>query len=324
MIAIAFSLGLISPSSFAQTSFPIDRLIEGMGSPEATVRQESTLELANLGPLARTLLREAASDPRPEVAGRARELLARLPVHQADDPPEVKACLFDYVSEEQSNRSRRIQRLGRLGTGDAARALLRLTRDEPAPLLRWQAAAQLIHCSSEPLAVEIRDSSPDSRDPVQLALAGWAWRSTDLAKAQAYLVRAMAVDPGMVASSTEPAAVLVPILKQVQLLPQARELFDTSFRHQDPDSSLATPESLSQLALFCLRCDERLPEALALATRAAASEPNNPAFLDTLARVHFRLGHAKEAVRLAERALQQCPTDEFIEQQLERFLAAVE
>ncbi|WP_428939763.1 BTAD domain-containing putative transcriptional regulator [Fontivita pretiosa] len=84
--------------------------------------------------------------------------------------------------------------------------------------------------------------------------------------------------------------------------------------HNPDDASL-----LNELAWLCARCDQNLPEALELAQRAVMMEPDNPAYLDTLAEVHFRMGNAAEAVRLETRALELDPGDEFMLEQLQRF-----
>jgi tetratricopeptide (TPR) repeat protein len=112
-----------------------------------------------------------------------------------------------------------------------------------------------------------------------------------------------------------------PLLLAVGRRDDAIKLFQTtcaqqrSELEQNPDD----PSLLNELAWLCARCDQNLPEALELAKRAVSIEPDNPAYLDTLAEVHFRLGNADEAVRLETRALQLEPGDEFMLRQLQRF-----
>jgi tetratricopeptide (TPR) repeat protein len=88
---------------------------------------------------------------------------------------------------------------------------------------------------------------------------------------------------------------------------------------RNPDA----PVWWNDLAWLSARCDQKLDEALEMSKRAVAADPDNAAYIDTLAEVYFRLGNPAEAVKLETRALQIEPGDIFMTKQLERFKAGV-
>src|SRR5579884_2799770 len=63
------------------------RLLRECGSEEFADRERATARLAELGPMARPLLREALHDPDPEIARRAAAVLSDV------DRPEEGVCL---------------------------------------------------------------------------------------------------------------------------------------------------------------------------------------------------------------------------------------
>ena len=82
-------------------------------------------------------------------------------------------------------------------------------------------------------------------------------------------------------------------------------------------------QSHNDLAWLCARSGRHLNEAVGWATRAVELQPDEGAFLDTLAEAKFRTGKAHEAVEIETRALTLRPEDEaFMIVQLARFRAA--
>ena len=83
----------------------------------------------------------------------------------------------------------------------------------------------------------------------------------------------------------------------------------------------------NNLAYLLVKADDRSlhnpPLAMAHAMEAVRLEPNNTSFLDTLAEVYFKLGHAGQAVALMQRAIELNPADPFYKEQLMRFRRAV-
>ena len=75
----------------------------------------------------------------------------------------------------------------------------------------------------------------------------------------------------------------------------------------------------NNLAWLLSRCAKKLDDALLHANRAVDSEPENGAFLDTLAEVHFQLGDREKAVKISEKAVAILNEDAQVQRQLERF-----
>lgn len=83
------------------------------------------------------------------------------------------------------------------------------------------------------------------------------------------------------------------------------------------------PSLLNELAWLKARSGLHVQEGYELALKAVALEPDNPAFLDTLAEAAFRLGKVHQAIELEERALELRPGDAFMLEQLARFRAGL-
>ncbi len=80
-----------------------------------------------------------------------------------------------------------------------------------------------------------------------------------------------------------------------------------------------SPMQQNSLAWYLARCGRKLDEALALAQQAVAADPKNVALIDTLAEVHFQMGHQAEAIELESKALKMEPGRPELELQLRRF-----
>lgn len=77
--------------------------------------------------------------------------------------------------------------------------------------------------------------------------------------------------------------------------------------------------NLNGLAWTCATNDIYLDESLQAAQRAVELEPKNTGILDTLAEVHFRMGHADKAAEVESRALAIEPGNNYLTEQLHRF-----
>ena len=67
------------------------------------------------------------------------------------------------------------------------------------------------------------------------------------------------------------------------------------------------------------RCAKKLDEALIHANKAVSIDPDNGAFLDTLAEVYFQLGNRSKAIEVSKKAVELLDGDKQVKRQLERF-----
>jgi tetratricopeptide (TPR) repeat protein len=116
---------------------------------------------------------------------------------------------------------------------------------------------------------------------------------------------------------------LIPDLEAAGLKSAADDLFAKVY---PPNEQVCVdyPENASahnNLAWLAARSGRRLPEALAHAQLAVKLEPENAAYLDTLAEALYRTGSRDEAIKLAQRCLEKEPDNEHFQQQLARFQA---
>ncbi len=116
---------------------------------------------------------------------------------------------------------------------------------------------------------------------------------------------------------------VVALLKEQGRHADAMDFFGRTYdaQKQALDTDPTNSELMNNLAWLCVICDEKLNEALKLATAAVESQPDNSAYLDTAASANYLLGHKEQAVRLETKALAGRPTDAFMREQLERFKA---
>jgi tetratricopeptide (TPR) repeat protein len=159
------------------------------------------------------------------------------------------------------------------------------------------------------------------------------WRSARLAQAkgdQAAFTQHLqdAVDiatrgRGDASAGSDTVLNLFPLLKSAGQSDKAIDLFNRAYNAERRDLEAASedvkPELMNNLAWLCARCDQKLDEALELSKQAVAAQPDNAAYIDTLAEIHFRRGDAAEAARLEAQALRFKPDDEFMQRQLLRF-----
>ena len=75
----------------------------------------------------------------------------------------------------------------------------------------------------------------------------------------------------------------------------------------------------NNLACLLSRCAKKLDEALIHANKAVSIDPDNGAFLDTLAEVYFQLGNRSKAIEISKRAVELLDGDKQVKRQLKRF-----
>lgn len=113
-------------------------------------------------------------------------------------------------------------------------------------------------------------------------------------------------------------------LKSLGRTDEAKAYFDKAYRLQSAPlkAQFKGAEVLNNLAWLCARCGEHANEAVSLAERAMALEPEHYMYLDTAASAQFAAGNPAEAVRLEQRAVNMRPADAFMRRQLALFGAA--
>ena len=100
-------------------------------------------------------------------------------------------------------------------------------------------------------------------------------------------------------------------------------LFDVAFTHlaAEAEAFPKSPTLNNQAAWVAARCRRSLGKALTFARRAVEAEPGLHAAIDTLAEVHFQLGHDKQAIELMRRCIELAPDNAYYQRQLERMQA---
>ena len=103
--------------------------------------------------------------------------------------------------------------------------------------------------------------------------------------------------------------------------PEADKLFETTYKVSKA-TIMRFPghgQHNNNHAWLLSRCSKNLDEALEYGNRAVQLEPENGAFLDTLAEVHFQRGNRIKAIEISEKAVNLLDGDAQVKRQLERF-----
>jgi tetratricopeptide (TPR) repeat protein len=127
-------------------------------------------------------------------------------------------------------------------------------------------------------------------------------------------------------TNTDLTISMIEWLKQSKRHADAKVLFDKVHIQSSAKLEAAPDEDKAgmknDLAWLCARVDERLADAVKLAREAVDAQPDNAAFLDTLAEACFRAGQVDEAIAHEQRALELEPDNAFMKEQIARFRAA--
>jgi len=126
-------------------------------------------------------------------------------------------------------------------------------------------------------------------------------------------------------TNTDLTISMIEWLKESKRQDDAKVLFDKVYIQTSAKLDAAPDEDKpgmkNDLAWLCARVGERLNEAVKLAQEAVDAQPDNAAFLDTLAEACFRAGKVDDAIAHEQRALELEPDNTFMKQQIERFRA---
>lgn len=158
---------LALPASAAAASDSLDQrleeLVQGLGSPQYTVRRSAANEIRKIGPEAFDRLHAATESSDPEVAASANYLLRQIAVRwtKTDDSATVKRLMRSYGDREDADRQRIIQMLSAMPHGEGVTALCRIARYDRTPLLSRLAALAVIQTDLE----DAEKSKPSAIDP---------------------------------------------------------------------------------------------------------------------------------------------------------------
>ncbi len=300
-------------ASKSATPEQIQKLIVRLGNPEYYARQQSEVELTQLGFNAIDALEEAASHEDLEVAARAARVLQAIKSNWAakDDSPDVSRLLVDYEVQEYAQRESRARQLAQLPNATGIPALCRVIRFERSPLLSKWAAVWLLdsvvlgETPKDIVAEKIRKVLADSRRPAAQWILAWLRMKDDADAVGETWTKLVDVEQGLASRhSPETADELIERLVRFQI-GWLRKLDRTD------DAMLAVerlvdlerddPRTLSSLMNWLIaqkdwdslrRVEERFKTAIA----------KTPSLLYMVAEAQADRGAAKEAADTALRA----------------------
>lgn len=303
---LAFCLVAVAVVTVAAelTDDQIAAAIKQLGDDTYKKREQASQTLWEAGKLAEPQLEVASRSKDPEVASRARELLAKIKAGlRPNMSPELLTVFQRYGAADQASRELIVLELVNGGATNypVLQVLAETETDSDARgqvfLIAWQAAVNTIKIELE---------------KPQLTDAEVAQIITALKLCQTILPQ----DPGA------PLRVIQGLDKAGRKK-EADELFATAFRLQEKLTTVdpKSADAHNNVAWLCAVARRKLDEALAHAQKAVDLEPQNPAYRDTLAEVRFQRGERDQAIEIIKKAIELAPEVAYFKQQLKRFEA---
>lgn len=134
---------------------------------------------------------------------------------------------------------------------------------------------------------------------------------------EAELARCQKILPGDVRMTVE----LIPVLKKAEMGKIADDLFERAMTNhrQVIEAFPNSATNLNNAAWICSRAQRELEEGLKLALKAVELAPEEAAYRDTLAEVHFQRGEREKAVAAAQKCLEIAPANATFAKRLKHF-----
>jgi tetratricopeptide (TPR) repeat protein len=185
----ASALHAAGPATAPSGDNRIGQLIQLLGSPDPTERDEAQATLVQIGEPSRAALIAAQNGDDPAIAQAAAAIILQLPWYTADDPPEIRRILDGYGARDVAERCTVAGQLGSIpDTG--WKVMARIVAQEPSDIVRWQMVNGIASQSVPARWAAARSVAVSSDSPPLLILAGWGWKALDTVKATDYLQRA--------------------------------------------------------------------------------------------------------------------------------------
>jgi tetratricopeptide (TPR) repeat protein len=301
-IWILLTLTGIQSAAIAVTDDEIARAIKQLGAAEYKKREEASKFLWSAGRAALPALQAAGESSDPEVSLRARQLLVNIQRGiSPNTPADVRDLLRRYPAADREGKQAVVLQLLDLGAR-AYPSIAALADSEPSLQRRVEIFQPALEQLGGWIAQALGGEQPDG-EIVPQALAA-------IRLVQAIVPEDLGVPLQAVTR-----------LDKLGKKKDADEVFETAFAfHQKLGAkAVPNPNPANDLAWLCAVCHRRLDDALTLAQKAVALEPKNPAFLDTLAEVHFQKGNRERALELMKQCIELAPDNNYFRQQRDRF-----
>ncbi len=300
-ILVAVTCDAAGPATAPSADDRIGQLIQQLGSPDPTERDEAQASLVQIGEPARAALIAAQKGDDPAIAQGAAAVVLQLPWYSQDDPPNIRQILAGYNTKSVADRCGVATALG--NAGDVGpNVICRIIAIEPSDQVRWAMVGQLESEDSTARRVGVRSvpALPDSA-PL-LALAGWAWDKSDGQKASGYWQAAL--DQWKMSPH-------VPTLEERRLLFEPLYLKDWNAWHYDQAADvlrLQLRQDANQndlmFQLFALHADFGPLKGYADDCALAGGQIDSPLILFCRSRIASHMMMPDEAAALQSKALE--------------------
>ncbi len=295
-VAVILTGVLVVPLTvMAASQQEIAAAVKRLGADDFKTREQASRFLWETN--ARQAVEQASRSDDPEIAFRARQVLAKLESGiRPDTPPAIRALIEEFDQATPARKQAIITELYHQGTAGRQFLLLiaRKTNslENRAVLFYSLLEEQLPALFDDPQQNEAREREIDD-------VLFW-----------------MEVFPEDMTLALE----TISGLDRAGRKQQADRVFERSYALQEQLCRSGTQKAQwhNNAAWLCAVTKRRLDDGLRHAQRAIALAPGEPAYLDTLAEIRFQLGHRAEAIQLLEECIQIDPDLQYYRDQLAR------
>ncbi|MCS7049883.1 MAG: hypothetical protein NZ483_11405 [Verrucomicrobiae bacterium] len=302
LLSVVFVIAAQATSLSATNDIPA--LVAQLGAAKHREREHAEHQLWLCGESARPFLEQAAQSADPEVRQRARAVLEKFDLGLRPDMPDSVQQLIRRFHQCDSDECRRL----------IVSSLLQTPSVETKTLLAQ--LAQRLPSVEQRIVVFAPVGELMLGQVLESVAADMPPRDEKLAALIEGLDLYLAVVPE---DLTTPLNLVVWLREHGE--DRARPVVELAARVQQqrleraPDSA----ELHNNLAWLLAVSRVRLDEALHHAQRAVELEPRQPAYLDTLAEVHFQRGDRQKALELIARCIELDPESTYFRDQEQRF-----
>ena len=298
-------LTLLAVQALAATDEELTRAVQQLGAGDFKTRQAASQLLWSAGRAALSALDNATHSTDPEVAMRARELLANIRLGiLPDTPPELRAMLEQYRAGDTQQRRVIVEALTLKGE-PGWRVLPLLASGEPSLENRALIFQTPLEQLGEQLRTFVVNAAPSAELLRQAVHATELWIQ-------------------FVPEDITVPLLVIPKLDGLGKRAEADRLFQAELGFQQqlagakPAGDNTGAEAQNNLAWLCAVAHRELETGLRAAQKAVALAPRSAPYLDTLAEVYFQRGDQAKAISLIKQAMALDPSMDYLKHQLER------
>ncbi len=295
-------LAMVVPVA-AATDDGVARAIQQLGAAKHSDREQAQQFLWQAGDAVRPALEQAARSSDPEINQRARAILNDIKLGiRPDTPPEIRNLIRQFHNADD-DEARQIVVAGLLAAGETAEPVL-------------ASLAQSVLSLERRMMIFL-----PAVEQISIAVGTLTEREALTEEDVTTITRALRWHTLLVPEDITVPTLVIPRLDRLGRTKEADAIFARSVAALRPGLQQTPPsaDAHNNVAWLCAVARRQLDEALVWSQKSNELAKNNPAYLDTLAEIHFQKGDRAKALELIEKCIELAEEPEYFQQQRARF-----